>query len=67
MSLIDIEVTGQDSRKILAFAQFLHLLLYKERTFHTGFLPDMVHVQVEEQEFETGIFAFEVSPTADTR
>ena len=27
----------------------------------------MVHVQVEEKEFEAGIFAFEVSPTANTR
>ena len=25
----------------------------------------MVHVQVEEKEFEAGIFAFEVSPTAN--
>ena len=27
----------------------------------------MVHVQVEEKEFEAGILAFEVSPTANTR
>ena len=26
----------------------------------------MVHVQVEEKEFEAGIFAFEVSPTANS-
>ena len=67
MSLIDIEVTGQDSRKIFTFTEFFHLLLHEVCTFHTGFLADMIHVQIEEKEFKTGIFAFEVSPTADTR
>ena len=67
MSLVDIEITGQDCRKIFTFAEFLHLVLYKKCTFYTGFLTDVVHMQVEEQEFKTGILTFEVSPTANTR
>ena len=67
VGLVDIEVSRQDGRKLFAFAKFFHLVLYEERTFHACFLADMVHVQVEEKEFEAGIFAFEVSPTANTR
>ncbi len=67
MSLVDIEVTRQDDRQIFASSQLLHLFLYEESALHTGFLADMVHVEIEEQELKTGIFAFEMSPAANTR
>ena len=67
MSLVNVEVAGQDSRKLFTLTEFLHLVLHEISTFHAGLLADMVHVQVEEKEFEAGIFAFEVSPTANTR
>ena len=67
MSLVNVEVAGQDSRKLFTLTEFLHLVLHEISTFHAGLLADMVHVQVEEKEFEAGILAFEVSPTANTR
>ena len=63
VSLIHIEITCKDCRKI--GSQFLHLLLDKESTFNPRFLADMVHMQIEEQELESGIFALKVSPAAN--
>lgn len=60
VGLVDVEVSRQDSRQILASSQFFHLFLYEESALHTGFLADVVHVEIEEQKLETGIFAFEV-------
>ena len=67
VSLVDVEVSRQDSWQILASSQLFHLFLYEESALHTGFLADVVHVEIEEQKLEAGIFAFEVSPTANTR
>ena len=67
VGLVDVEVSRQDSRQILASSQFFHLFLYEESALHTGFLADVVHVEIEEQKLETGIFAFEVTPAANTR
>ena len=67
VGLVDVEVSRQDSRQILASSQLFHLFLYEESALHTGFLADVVHVEIEEQKLETGIFAFEVPPAANTR
>ena len=41
--------------------------MYEQSTFYPGLFPYMVHVEIEEQELKTGIFAFEMSPAANTR
>ena len=66
VGLVDVEVSRQDSRQILASSQLFHLVLYEESALHTGFLADVVHVEIEEQKLEAGIFAFEVTPAANT-
>jgi phosphotransferase system glucose/maltose/N-acetylglucosamine-specific IIC component len=44
VGLVDVEVSRQDSRQILASSQLFHLFLYEESALHTGFLADVVHV-----------------------
>ena len=64
MCLVYIEISCEDSRQI--GSEFFHLLLYEEGTFHPRFFSDVIHMQIEEKEFESGIFAFEVSPATNT-